>query len=114
MTEHAPPVAEAGTRVVFPVHREEVRALDRGVAAGHRRVRPGKHMAIVGYLKSQYGMGHGHANALVGWTLQATSPVLDAAWRPLSGYSGIVPSARRKRTKPDGARTLNIDAVIPG
>jgi hypothetical protein len=28
-----------------------------------------KHMAIVGYLKSKYGMGHGHANALVGWTL---------------------------------------------
>ncbi|HSX44428.1 MAG TPA: DUF4287 domain-containing protein [Candidatus Saccharimonadales bacterium] len=28
-----------------------------------------KHMAIVSYLKSEYQMGHGHANALVGWTL---------------------------------------------
>jgi hypothetical protein len=28
-----------------------------------------KHMAIVGYLKSEHQMGHGHANALVGWTL---------------------------------------------
>jgi len=28
-----------------------------------------KHMAIVGYLKTEYQMGHGHANALVGWSL---------------------------------------------
>jgi Domain of unknown function (DUF4287) len=28
-----------------------------------------KHMAIVAHLKSKYEMGHGHANALVGWTL---------------------------------------------
>jgi hypothetical protein len=28
-----------------------------------------KHMAIVGRLKSEYEMVHGHANALVGWTL---------------------------------------------
>ena len=28
-----------------------------------------KHVAIVSYLKSKFQMGHGHANALVGWTL---------------------------------------------
>ena len=28
-----------------------------------------RHLAIVNYLKAEHGMGHGHANALVGWTL---------------------------------------------
>lgn len=28
-----------------------------------------KHMTIVNHLKTEYQMGHGHANALVGWTL---------------------------------------------
>jgi hypothetical protein len=62
-------LAEAGTRIVFPSIEKKY---GRSIAEWQQIITDcglEKHMAIVGYLKSEHGMGHGHANALVGWTL---------------------------------------------
>jgi Domain of unknown function (DUF4287) len=39
------------------------------VAALVRQHYPAKHMELVAMLKNEHGMGHGHANALVAYTL---------------------------------------------
>ena len=62
-------LAEARTCILFPsIEKKHGRSI-----AEWQQIIAGcsldKHMAILRYLKSEHGMGHGHANALVGWTL---------------------------------------------
>jgi hypothetical protein len=69
MVDQAPPWPEKGPASYFPsIEKKYGRPI-----AEWQQIIAGcgleKHMAIVGYLKSEHGMGHGHANALVGWTL---------------------------------------------
>src|SRR5215472_7111120 len=69
MTEHAPPWPKMGPASYFPSIEKKY---GRSIAEWQQIIAGcglDKHMAVVGYLKSEHGMGHGHANALVGWTL---------------------------------------------
>jgi hypothetical protein len=68
--EHAPPWPKQGPASYFPsIEKKYGRSI-----AEWQQIIAGcgleQHMAIVGYLKSEYGVGHGHANALVAWTLK--------------------------------------------
>jgi len=69
MTEQHPPWPKQGPASYFPSIETKY---GRSIADWQRIIGDcgiDKHMEIVNYLKSEYGMGHGHANALVGWTL---------------------------------------------
>jgi hypothetical protein len=69
MAEYAPPWPKQGPASYFPSIEKKY---ERSIAEWQQIIVGcglEKHMAIVGYLKPEYGMGHGHANALVGWTL---------------------------------------------
>jgi hypothetical protein len=69
VTEDSPPWPKQGPSSYFPSIETNY---GRSIAEWQKIIAGSgikKHMAIAGYLKSEYGMGHGHANALVGWTL---------------------------------------------
>jgi hypothetical protein len=69
MAEFSPPWPTQGPASYFPSIEKKY---GRTIAEWQRVITScglDQHMAIVGHLKSEYAMGHGHANALVGWTL---------------------------------------------
>ncbi len=69
MTEQAPPWPKQGPASYFPSIEKKY---GRSIAEWQQIIAScgmEKHTGIVGYLKSEHSMGHGHANALVGWTL---------------------------------------------
>ena len=69
MPEIAPPWPKGGPASYFPsIEKAYGRSIEEWqtiIAASPVK----KHMEIVNWLKNEYTMGHGHANALVGWTL---------------------------------------------
>ena len=69
VVEQTAPWPKQGAASYFPSIE---RKYGRSIAEWHKIIAAcglDKHMVIVGYLKSEHGIGHGHANALVGWTL---------------------------------------------
>jgi Domain of unknown function (DUF4287) len=69
MAKQGPPWPKQGPASYFPsIEKKYGRSIAewQSIIAG---CDDEKHMEIVGFLKSEYEMGHGHANALVAWTL---------------------------------------------
>ena len=69
MAEVSPPWSKQGPASYFPSiekkYGKSIAEWQQFIAACGKT----KHMEIVGFLKAEHGLGHGHANALVGWTL---------------------------------------------
>jgi monomeric isocitrate dehydrogenase len=68
------PVAQPGEVLKGPrsyfasMEKRYGRPIQEWVDLAADRVKAGaRHMEVVEWLKAEYGMGHGHANALVGW-----------------------------------------------
>ncbi len=69
MAEFSPPWSKVGPASYFPsIEKKYGRSISEWQAVINGCGIVG-HMAIVNHLKAEYGLGHGHANALVAWTL---------------------------------------------
>lgn len=69
MAEVSPPWPKVGPASYFPSIEKKY---GRSIAEWQQVIAASpvsKHMELVNWLKSEYQLGHGHANALVGWTL---------------------------------------------
>ena len=69
LAEYSPPWPKVGPPSYFPSIEKKY---GRSISDWQKVIRDcglERHMAIVEHLKSEHQMGHGHANALVGWTL---------------------------------------------
>ncbi len=70
MTDRSAPWPKEGPASYFPSIEKKY---GRSIAEWQQIIADSgrdKHMEIIGYLKSEHGLGHGHANALVLWTRQ--------------------------------------------
>jgi Domain of unknown function (DUF4287) len=69
MPDYSPPWSKVGPASYFPsIEKKYGRSIaDWQVIIAN--CGSDQHMAIVNHLKTEYQLGHGHANALVGWTL---------------------------------------------
>jgi hypothetical protein len=108
MTEQAPPWPKQGPASYFPsIEKRYGRSIAewQQIIAGCGRE---KHMDIVDYLKSEYGMGHGHANALVGWTLAGNiaSPWIHCAVRRRGPGMRNLRNCRCARIRPESVGVL--------
>jgi hypothetical protein len=69
MAEFSPPWSTQGPSSYFPsIEKKYGKSISEWQAI-IATVGEAKHMEIVAFLKTNHEMGHGHANALVGWTL---------------------------------------------
>ncbi len=69
MSEQSPPWSTKGPSSYFPSIEK---TYGRSIAEWQTVIAScglEKHMQIVSFLKDEHGLGHGHANALVAWTL---------------------------------------------